>query len=100
MVVFPRDGAFHFSGKLEMLNPPPMGELNLNHTGDKFTAIRDSGKPDSGRSPRSDLPACVAEAFVHTLAGVTAMLAVPNYPRLAGSARKLHKSGYSAQRLF
>jgi hypothetical protein len=51
MVVFPREGAFHFSGKLEMLNPPPMGEFNLTHTGDNFTAVRVSGKPDSGRSP-------------------------------------------------
>ncbi len=85
-----------FSVKFKSLNPP---DLNLKNPQGKFNATRESGNPDSAKGPPSAVPKAVLKPFVDTLAEVTGMQADLNYPRLARSARKLVKSGYSAEQV-
>ncbi len=99
IVVFPEDEECLLSGIPDKPDPLITDNLNLNNSRVKDSTIRNSGKPDSGKKRRETIPAAVLRPFVNTLADITGMKADLNYPRLARSARKLHKSGYSAQKV-
>jgi hypothetical protein len=99
IVVFPQDEEFHQSGNPDKPDPLIPHDSNSNNSRVKDSAVRESGKPDTDKKRRETIPAAVLKPFVNILADITGMKADLNYPRLARSARKLHKSGYSAQQV-
>ncbi len=99
IVVFPSDDELLLSRSLDKPDPLKPDHSDPANPPVKDSHLRNSGKPDGGRKPGEAVPEAVLKPLVNTLADVTGMQADLNYPRLAKSARKLHKSGYSAQQI-
>ncbi len=99
IVVFPTNDELQFSQNPDKPDPLKPSEGESESSRGKDSPVHESGKPDRDPKPRETVPDAILKPFIYTLADVTGMKADLNYPRLAKSARKLLKSGYSARQI-